>query len=64
MFGFPEMDKIVEGRKVSELYTFYTVNVIHLETMTHEQFVQEFPEAAKLIEMMNSRMKKIEEIFK
>ena len=60
---FPELHLVVEGRKISESMQFYTVNVLYLETMTHEQFCSEFPETAKIIEKINQKQKALEKLL-
>lgn len=54
------MHQIVEGRKVSESMQYYTVNVILLERISHEQFCQEFPETAKILEKITRKQKALE----
>lgn len=54
---------IVEGRKVSESLQFYTINILLLGTMTHEQFVEEFPDTSKILERITKKQKKLEMVL-
>jgi hypothetical protein len=49
MLGF-NLNKICDGRVLSDTWRFYTVNVKYLQTMTHAEFCEEFPESAREIE--------------
>lgn len=53
---FPEESQVVEGKTVKQHWEFYTINVLLLETMTHEQFASEFPEAMKILTKLSERM--------
>lgn len=39
--------KIVDGKTLGDHRQFYTVNVKYLETLTHDDFCREFPNAAR-----------------
>jgi hypothetical protein len=57
-----DLNKICDGRTLGSLWEFYTINVKKLGTMTHEQFVLEFPEAAKEIERASKIMDRLNEL--
>ena len=57
------MHQIVEGRKISESMQFYSVNVLMLGNMTHEQFCQEFPETAKILDKITKKQKALEKVL-
>lgn len=40
------LSKVVDGKTLGDHWQFYTVNVKYLETLTHAQFCEEFPNAA------------------
>lgn len=44
-----DLHQIVNGQTLAQAWEYYTINVKYLGTMTHEQFCEEFPEAAKAI---------------
>ena len=57
---FPELNLIVEGRKVSDSAMFYNVNVLILATMTHEEFCAEFPETSKILNEYTRKQEKLQ----
>lgn len=62
-FLFPELYEVVEGQTVKEHWLYYTTNVIYLGTVSHEQFVAEFPEAAKRIKSINEKQEKFKTLL-
>lgn len=44
---FPELSTLVDGKTLEEHWQYYTVNVLLLGSLSHEQFCKEFPEAAR-----------------
>ena len=57
-----DLNKIVDGRTLSDIWQYYTINVKYLETMTHEQFCKEFPESAREIGHASRIQDKLEKL--
>jgi hypothetical protein len=63
LFGI-DMNKIVDGGwTLSSAWEYYTVNVKYLNTMTHEQFCAEYPEAAQEIERVSKLQDKLKQML-
>jgi hypothetical protein len=58
-----ELGMIVEGRTINDHWSYYTVNVKLLKTMTHEQWCAEFPKAAAIIQRLSERENKLKELL-
>lgn len=49
-----DLSQMVDGQTLGALWNFYSINVNHLETMTHEQFAAEFPNATRELERIKT----------
>lgn len=56
------MNEIVDGHTLAEIWQYYTVNVKYLETVSHEQFCKEYPNAAVAIERASRIMDKMNKL--
>lgn len=53
------LNEILDGYTLADNWTYYTVNVKLLGTLSHEQFCLERPNAAKAIERASRVMDKL-----
>lgn len=58
-----DMNKIVDGKTLSDSWQFYTVNVKYLQSMTHEDFCAEFPESAREIKLASDVMNRLQALL-
>ena len=56
------LNAVVDGKTLADHWQFWTVNVKYLESMTHDQFCAEFPNAAREIERATKIQNKLAEM--
>lgn len=54
------LNKLIDGKTLSDHWQYYTINVKKLETMTHAEFCQEFPNAAQEIQAVSELLDRLE----
>lgn len=59
---FPSNGKLIAGRTLGDWRQYYTVNVKMLQSMSHEQFCLENPEAAHEMERLTEIQNKLAEL--
>lgn len=57
-----DLNEIVDGMTLGAQWEYYTVNVKYLQTMTHEDFCRERPNAAKAIERASRILDKLNDL--
>lgn len=59
-----DLNKIMDrGKTLGDIWNFYTINVKYLETLTHEQFCQEFPLAAQELQRITAMQNRLAELL-
>ncbi len=58
-----DLTRVIDGRTLDQWWQYYTINVKYLETMTHEQFKEEYPEAFYAIAKANRKLEIFEKMM-
>ena len=58
-----DLSQVVDGWTLSDLWQFYTINVKYLGNLTHEEFVEKYPNGAREIERASKQLAKLEKLI-
>ena len=60
--GYNE-NEVVDGKSLYDHYQYYSVNVLRLGTLSHEDFCKAWPNAAEKIRKANEALDKLEALL-
>ena len=58
-----DLNEIVDGKTIAQHWQYWTINVRHLNSMTPEQFIREYPNAYERIKRANDILDKLDKLL-